>query len=521
MNKIKITKYHNVFFFSLTGLPKWLKDDIDSFNKKHYYSIKERMEFNRRIRKRKLVREPDKPYLLEFNGVYVYHIGFLGVFKKAFNDFIVEDTKIRSYKTAPLNITTDTPKILRDYQEVIQDELINARLPGMVVTLPTGKGKGFTVIDTIVKLNKKVMIAVLPKYIEKWVEELEELLDAKPGDIQVILGRNPLNYLLDDIISGTPVPPITVISIPTFDAYLKSFADNPDLCILAPDEIMPNAGIETLVIDEMHQSFRQVVRTITALNPLRYIGMSATLNSDYTAYKRDEQLQCILYPAGTRCTTVSAKKYRTIVNLAYKYKPIAESEYNYTVMDKYNHNRYETTLIGGFSSKTSTYIKPRFGYAIANNYKTMIANVIKKYYLVETNTKGRCIVYMGSVDGCDQMVNLLSRETNKKVYKYTAGDPYSGIIENDIIVTTLGKSSTALDIPDLAVIINTVSIAGSTTIIQLKGRLRDIPNYHLIAVDLYNSEMPTHIRNVNTVKDTMADRVSGIKYVTYGNLVSK
>jgi superfamily II DNA or RNA helicase len=99
---------------------------------------------------------------------------------------------------------------------------------------------------------------------------------------------------------------------------------------------------------------------------------------------------------------------------------------------------------------------------------------------------------------------------DKVVNRYCEQDPFENLTEADIIVTTVISAGTAVDIPNLRVVVQTVCISSSVANIQTLGRLRKLVGkdtrfcylyaenlnkqrqYHQRRLELYSARVANH-----------------------------
>ena len=117
---------------------------------------------------------------------------------------------------------------------------------------------------------------------------------------------------------------------------------------------------------------------------------------------------------------------------------------------------------------------------LLKSYIDLIITYVEEGYIQRKKDGQRLLVFCSSVHMCTLLSNKIQQLYPKlDVRRYTQEDPYANVITADICVSTPGKSSTGVDIPNLITAINTICMDSPQTNAQCLGRLRNIPNTEL------------------------------------------
>jgi len=384
----------------------------------------------------------------------------------------------------------------RDYQ-VEPIEWITK--PGdKILTFQPGDGKTFMCVAALSKLKKRTVFVIKPRYIDKWIGDLQELSNTTEDRILPIQGGYSLNEWLEAYREEDQGHDFVLISNRTFMDYLKKYEqgfgsdiDPQDYCNVL------NAGI--LVVDEVHQDFNFNYRLSTYTTACKFIGMSGTfISSDRDISSKMWRL----FPKDTRLKPRTKPAYIDIYAVRYKFAfTHIPKEYHYTLAGAYNHIRYER-------------------FIMANIYRLYdYVKLIEEYfqtYIDRREDGDKCLIYAASIMMCHFLANYI--KLNYPEFKTTTkveGDIYDVIIENDIIVSTVQSSGTAFDIPNLITVVQTMSIDTSQSNLQALGRLRDLKSKKMEFYYLYSTDVQKHTTyhfNKKELFQSLAKKFRSIAY---------
>ena len=105
------------------------------------------------------------------------------------------------------------------------------------------------------------------------------------------------------------------------------------------------------------------------------------------------------------------------------------------------------------------------------------------------------------------VTRLQSHYEDKVVNEYVEGSSDDVLTESDIIISTLQKASTGLDVKGLITALNTISMMAPILPQQMLGRLRKIEGEELIYLDQFDMNLESHRRHA-TARFALLQRMS-------------
>ena len=439
------------------------------------YSVRLIKDFNKRfntytylydykIRKKKRVL--DRSYYAgnKFRKEYRYNITYITNLMWLFRTYEVNKDSINiingnHHQAGSLNLAMNDDYTLRDYQEDAFSAIVNATTPTVLIDHQTGRGKGIMAISAMCKINKLTAILILPKYIDKWIEELKELTNITDNDIMVIKGGKDLRLAIELALNDELTTKVIIFSNRTISNYIKEYetaeiVEEEFTYPVTPDTLMETFKIGTLMVDEVHQEFYSVYKASLYFDIDLLIGMSATLESDDN--KKTEFYNALFNPK-VRLSTLGYDKYTDTHVVEYyidNYKRIRSTDNM-----GYKHIMFEQSIM-----RHSTQLR---------NYVNMIKHYIDVAY-VDRMVKGdKLLIFAASIDFCTLLTNVIAEDyPDFKVRRYVEDDPYDNVMNGEIIVTTVLSAGTALDIKGLITVLQTISIKSKPANLQAFGRLR-------------------------------------------------
>lgn len=306
---------------------------------------------------------------------------------------------------------------LRDYQELYLGLIIDKKSPPYVlIDLKPGAGKTFISVNALQRLKKKVAIVILPKYIDKWLADIELYTDIPKDRIYCIEGNSSIQNILENDLDYD----IYIISIRTFYNYINMYENDPT--ITSPTEVFKRMKVGVLLSDESHQETVSLSRIVMYSDVEKVIGLSAT----YVATsKKDKDIQSVLFPNEVRISNlVKFDTYIDIIEVGYlvnpSYKLKAKSNYGY------NHIKYEQSI-----SRLNI---------LKLTYYDMLIRYMVEYYFALMEKGEKCLVFFSTIHTCTDFVNYLKKKFPEyKVNRYVGEDSYEDLLNGDIVVSTLGK----------------------------------------------------------------------------------
>jgi len=488
--------------FKITLLTQKLLPVIESFNKQY-------QTYRKDFIRNRVVVVKDKIYLVtnEIFKEYYYPITALRNFAIELRQHGFNSSDVNTiYKDKPKRFRVDFEFIfkydLRDYQKKYVRTMTASLKKNhtFLVDLQTGKGKGVIACKTIADIGYRTAFLILPKYIEKWTKELHAYFKLKKSDIFIVRGGDTLMELMN--MSQDELPKFIIFSNRTMYFYIKEyetlqFKEHFKFPVM-PNDLLDHLNVSILVIDEAHQEFHSGYKTTIALDPTLLIGLSATLQHKD---KKINRLYELLYPKETRLSFLALDKYQHVYAVRYNL-PL---------------NRQFKYMQGGYG-----YSQTRFEQSILKQkhikklFKKMFLQYVEEHYVKRRQKGDKCILFFGSIDMCNMMVNVLNHQYKKlKIRRYVTGDSYDQMMKGDIIVSTPGSSGTALDIPGLITVLSGIATNSTQLNLQMLGRLRKLENREVRFVYFYCAQIDQHVRYHRDRVQLFSDRVEKLHQEMY------
>lgn len=358
----------------------------------------------------------------------------------------------------------------------------------------------FISTHSVVTMDKKVGVVVLPRYIDKWEEDFLEYTDIDKNKIYKVQGRSSLEYVLEHADDYK----VIIFSVRTLYNVLKDFVDPEVESTIDPTKLFRELGIGVILSDETHQELNTVFNILMYSDVEKIIGMSATFISNRMSERKVQEL---LFPSKTRVSNLCTfDNYITYINAPYNID-FRSYRINTSSYMGYSHTAYEKSIL-----------KYR---DLLNSYFEMIYNKIEEDYLTRRKDGERALIYFSLVDMCRLFANYLSKKESisalkLKVGKYTQEEPYETIFKLDILCSTLGSIGVGFNIPNLISIYHTVCVGSNKSNLQSIGRLRKLKDsecrfYNLYAINLKKQDQLAKARTAQckTVVKTMRTDFSG------------
>lgn len=400
--------------------------------------------------------------------------------------------------------------IARDYQEPVLEYMATkdydisktSILPiRKFLGLRTGMGKTFCGMKTCSFYKKRTVIIVKPKYIKKWIEDIEKHFHSKVKDIMVVQGSKDLKTLLNLTIENEITAQFIIISVDTMRNYIKDYeAHGTNIkhqgYSVLPEDLFEALGAGIRLIDEVHESFHMYFKIDLYTHVEISISLSATLmNLDAFV----EKMYAIAYPYNMRYKDVAVEAHIHTTALMYHFKQPYAIRTMENGSSSYSHIAFENSLL---AKKNKIVLEPYLG---------MVNFICRMSYFKDYQPGDRLAVFASTVDMCTAITNYLKNKyPDKSVKRFcpTAGDPYENLIEPDIRVTTIISGGTAHDIPRLTTVVLTINIQSIQSNIQTMGRLRPIANRKVQFIYCVCQDMQKHMDYHYSKKENLRGRVA-------------
>jgi len=400
----------------------------------------------------------------------------------------------KDYEIADIEMFINDEFTAREYQDKYVNILINNDANKYkLVDLEMGKGKSFIAMKALSILNSRAILLLLPKYIDKWIFDVQKLTDTTMDEIFVVQGSKGIHQLLNEVadvgIENLPYKFI-ILSSTTMQNYIRSYEqathiDEFDYSV-PPQDFTRALGVGVVMNDETHQHFASIHKSMLYLDAKLFIGLSATLE---TKDPYITNMYKIMFPNDSRISNI-VKPVAYIDVYAVRYEITTIKHLQFKRQQGYNHNLFETSLM-----RNSVLLR---------DYIDMIMYYLKIGHIDRAKPGQKCLIFCASVNFCTMLTNYIAKMyPEKDVRRYVADDPYENVIDADICVSTVISSGTAIDIPKLITVIQTISISSIQANKQSYGRLRDNGEeerfYYLYSKSIKN-QVKMHGDRVNILK---------------------
>ena len=375
----------------------------------------------------------------------------------------------------------DTKYVMRNYQDDIIKRVLENQARLSMINLGTGLGKTSLSFKLMSLLKLKIGMFLLPKYIEKAVEDIEEHYPKIKGKYLVIQGGEALRSLMLNANEYRKKYDVFIFSIRTITNYLSVYDNRKgDMFLLkeypvAPENFIRVLGIGIFLNDESHQEPANVSKMMLYFDCDYYILLTATFSSNDS---HTIKMYKMIVPEHLRFGLDTAMdKYITINNIRYYIEKAPKLKHQ--TNQGYSQILYEQSLLA----------RP---YLLAQ-YDKMIIKYVERDYINKKKKGQKCLVYAATIDMCKHLCNTLRREyPSLKISTYVQEDDYENIMTSDICFSTSLSASTGLNIVGLICIIQTISMGSLQANRQMVGRLRKIPDTELIYDALYCGNLRKH-----------------------------
>ncbi len=309
-------------------------------------------------------------------------------------------------------------------------------------------------------LGERTMLITKPAFVEKWKKDFKEALDFRPGELLVIEDFDDLEDLMQvakegGLKAGKGRREVKMILTGSFviDNYIKRYCEG-ERFLYSPYELLKALGVGMLGYDEVHMLFRMNYQSYIMLAPKKVVDLSATLvpDQDFNKARYKER-----FPEEFRFK-MEYDKYINVVSVYYNWGD-RKTLRRINGMKMYSHNELEKIIMRNPKQQKS--------------YFDMLYKLMERWYF-EKHAKGhKCLIIFGMKEICTRFVQYVKlKHPNFDVARYIDGDDYNKAGKADIIVSTRGKSGTAVDYKGLTMALITTAVDDSQANLQMMGRTR-------------------------------------------------
>lgn len=323
----------------------------------------------------------------------------------------------------------------------------------------------FCAIYNLVKLGKRTVILLMPKYIDTWLVGLSDFVKLTPKDVMIIKGADELNAAMHLGEKDELEAKIIIISLPTYQYFMSEYEDNNGVMQhydYVPDQFCDVMKPGFLIVDEGHESIHALFKFDLYARVKNKLVLSATLEHDDPFIN---EMYKLIYPLRIRFNGGAYDKYIESIALFYGMNRDCKIKYK-GFGGTYSHVRFEQSIL---KSKK-----------LLMAYMNFIANAVDYFFIRVREPEQKVLVYCATVAMCLQVSVFLTekyKKINFDVRKFTQGDPKECLHGGDGTVTTLMSAGTGVDVQGARTVIMTVAIGSSQKAAQALGRLRRLKKY--------------------------------------------
>ncbi|WNV45862.1 DOD-type homing endonuclease [Aeromonas phage AerS_266] len=318
----------------------------------------------------------------------------------------------------------------------------------------------FCALYTAKLLADRILITVLPRYIDIWIKAMGEFYNIKPQDILVADILN-VQQVHENVKSGVSDPKVIILPLSKIDIYLKKCKEEPTLPTL--DQIYSDLGIGTRIIDEAHESIYSVYNSLMYGNVNKTIILSATLKGD------DEFINGIysqIFPHTSYLKPPEYTQYIRVISYFHRMK-LWEYRINTKGFGGYSHVKFEQGILK----------RPD----VFERYYQMLKGAYDMFYMDEYREGQKSMWFFATIEFCERFNKRLLKDypeldsivfnsvTNKK-------NP-TAYREHRNVVTTPGSCGTGKDIKKLYAVFSPIAVSSSQRNDQMVGRTRPIDEW--------------------------------------------
>lgn len=341
----------------------------------------------------------------------------------------------------------------------------------------------------------RMCVTVLPKYKDKWVEDVHGYLDfGKYGNPKKeLLVIDTVDKLVKHLDVGVPDEVnIIIMTLTTLRGYIDRYRETPEEFV-APEDIWKRFNIGFRVTDETHEHFHFNYMLDLFTHCPKTLYLSATLDPSGTF---EDKMYRTMFPKEERMGSDLIKAYTNVKAVMYHH--LNPMRWRCQLQGHYSHVAYEANFTTGRQSEF-----------LRQQYFDLIYQYIKSDYLEIKRNGQKAIIFFSTIKMCTLFVDYLKDKLPKNdIRRYVGEDDYEDVLQGEIVVSTIGSAGTAIDIPGLILNIMTISIDSKQANLQVFGRLRELKQWpgqyptfvYLVGEDI-GKPMDYHERKRNLLKD--------------------
>lgn len=341
------------------------------------------------------------------------------------------------------------------------------------ITTQPGGGKTLMFLFIAAALGRRFCVQTMGGWEGRWLEAFYQFLKLEVHEVRSCCGCSKLYALIrEKKKTGIPDVKAIFISNGAIRTYIKNYELGLDVGTgaegLPPHMIYDYLGIGLRGVDETHREFHANFMADLHCHVPKTVYLTGTL------FPRDEFMKNryeTMLPHNIRKEAAELRIYTEVINVLYNLKdPHLFDQFLKTSV--YSHNEFEKVIIKH---------KP-----MLDNYLLAIYNRLLDKWVLERVEGTRILVFTGLIEmGQIMLAYLRRRMPDLIINTFNAGDDYIILESSDIILSTVLKAGTAVDISELVQVHNLVASDSPNQNVQTLGRLRELkhrpditPEYH-------------------------------------------
>lgn len=435
------------------------------------------------------------------------HINFIHDFVKALDREGVR-TKEITWLESPLPVPdrrvfkVKPQWTTRDYQAPAIESLANLEQTIGLLLMGTGRGKTYCLLRAVSMLGYRFILMARPKYMDKWVSDIQEIYDIDPDRIVTVRGSKDMDAIIANKGGIMDTSDCLVLSNATYSAYVRRHLTDRDKSGVRPEDLMQHLGVGVVCFDEADEHFHSHLMMTLYAHVIKALFVTATMRP------RDLFMKKIFKMAFTREQTYYEKrssKHITMVPVMFSFRNLKRIR-SKGFKGMYSHGAVEKSIMAD--------------YGTLERYTKMVIAVVHDWTIKRApNTK--LIVYAYTKQLCTHFTTKLAKVfAPLTVKRFVAGDPYENIIDPDIRVTTISSGGRAMDIPGLSGVFLTISIDSEAANDQVSGRLRESSSDQTkLFYYIYTKQLPVHVKYHKNRAKTLVSKLKATNEVVYPNAI--
>ena len=402
--------------------------------------------------------------------------------------YTVEELKLNDYELRKIDVKMN-PKFHDQEHQIDLIQKCSEPIPGMKgLAMQTGKGKTYSAIKSWVNLGYAGIVIVYG-LVDQWIKNVLEYTQIDKDYVYKLQEFNSLALLAQN---PNYKPLFFAASYTTMQLFLEG-KNNYELLPWSFSEFFKYYGIGVKIIDETHRCFHGITCMDLKTNVPYNLYCSATFTQSGKDAKR---IFNKVFPTRIQYGMQAYDKYVNVY--VYRLRGAVQEKYVVRKNRGYQHSKYEKELMRS-ENKLNAYVN-----------ETLVPLINLYYINKKFETDQSVLIFCSSVEFIKAVVQKLKAEyPDQKVISYVGENELSDLKGANIIVSTLGKASTGLDIKNLIATINTVSTKAETTVSQAFGRLRKIEGKKLSYVDMYDLNIEAQVRHAEERKALLKRMCTG------------